>query len=246
VDFLRIGRSIRAIRVRANWRQSDLADRCGLSRSFVSKVERGMIRDVDLDRLERLCLALGADLDVRVRWRGEGLDRLLDEAHATLVDRLVGELQRVGWQTAVEVTFNEFGDRGSVDVLGWHERDRALLVVEVKSVVPDAQAALMPLDRKTRLGRKIGQLQGWEAATISRVLVVADRPINRRRINRLSSMFDAALPARNRAIRQWLRSPDRSISGLLFVSDSPVKGIRRRPAGRLRVNPGRRPRRSIG
>ena len=77
-------------------------------------MERGLIGDVDLDHLDRMCNALGADIDLRIRWRGEGLDRLLDEAHATLVDHVVRELQGLGWETAVEVTFNDYGDRKSV------------------------------------------------------------------------------------------------------------------------------------
>lgn len=246
MDPIRVGRSIRAIRIRLDWRQADLANRAGVSRSFVSKLERGLIRDVDLDRLDRTCQALGADLDVRVRWRGESLDRLLDEAHASIVDRVIRELHAADWATAVEVTFNEFGDRGSVDVLGWHPTSRSLLVVEVKSVVPDAQATLMPLDRKTRLGRKIGLLHGWEASTVSRLLVVSDRPINRRRVARLAATFDTAFPARNRAIRQWLRVPRDAISGLWFLSDSPAGGVRRAPAGRLRVNPPRKARIAVG
>jgi transcriptional regulator with XRE-family HTH domain len=246
MDRMRVGRSIRAIRVRLGWRQVDLATRAGVSRSFVSKVERGLLHDVDLDRLERICQALGADLEVRVRWRGEGLDRLLDEAHASLVERVVRELHAIGWETAREVTFNVYGDRGSVDVLGWQALSRSLLVVEVKSVVPDAQATLMPLDRKTRLGRKIGSPRGWEAATVSRVLVVSDRPINRRRVARLASTFDTALPVRNRAIRQWLRSPTGAISGLWFLSDAPGRGVRRGSSGRLRVNPPRKARPDVG
>ncbi len=207
-----------------------------MSRSFVSKVERGLIRDVDLDRLDRLCEVLGADLDIRVRWRGEGLDRLLDEAHASLVDRVVGRLESCAWTAAVEVTFNHFGDRGSVDVLGWHSRTRSLLVVEVKSVVPDAQATLMPLDRKTRLGPEIGLSRGWDAEAVSRVLVVADRPINRRRVARFASMFDAALPERNLAIRRWLLHPQGALAGLWFLSDSPGRGVGRTSGARLRVN----------
>src|SRR5688500_18816374 len=120
MDRLRVGRSLRAIRIRLGWRQIDTATAGGVSRSFVSQVERGFIHNADLERLERVCHALGADLDVRVRWRGEGLDRLLDEAHAVLVDRMVAELRLAGWEAAIEVTFNDFGERGSVDVLGWN------------------------------------------------------------------------------------------------------------------------------
>jgi transcriptional regulator with XRE-family HTH domain len=174
MDGLRIGRSVRAIRIHHRWRQADVAERAHVSRSFVSKIERGQIRASDLDRLERVCLALGAELDLRVRWRGEGLDRLLDEAHAILVDRFVRELVASGWEAAVEVTFNHFGDRGSIDIFGWHPTTRSILVVEVKSVVPDSQGTLMPLDRKARLAPVIGHERGRQSTTVSKLLVVAD------------------------------------------------------------------------
>jgi transcriptional regulator with XRE-family HTH domain len=232
---LQVGRSIRAIRIRLGWRQADLAAKTGGSRSFISKVERGLIGTIDVDALEGICRALGADLDLRVRWRGEGLDRLLDEAHAFLVDRIVAELQAAGWEVALEVTFNVFGDRGSIDVLAWHSARPSLLVIEVKSVVPDAQGTLMPLDRKVRLAPGIARDRGWNATSVSRLLVVGDRTMNRRRVTRLASLFDAALPVRGHAVRRWLRCPVGAVSALLFLSDSPGGGVGRTAAGRLRV-----------
>lgn len=119
-DPQRIGRSLRAIRIRLGWRQMDLALRAKVSRAFVSKVERGLFGSSEFAKVQAICAALGADLDVRVRWRGEGLDRLLDEGHATLVDLVVGLLRAAGWEVALEVTFNVYGDRGSIDILAWH------------------------------------------------------------------------------------------------------------------------------
>jgi transcriptional regulator with XRE-family HTH domain len=236
MDRLRLGRSVRALRIRLAWRQSDVAVAAGVSRSFISKVERGQARHSDLDRLERVCQALGADLDVRIRWRGEALDRLLDEAHAGLVDRMVGELRAAHWEIAIEVTFNDYGDRGSVDIVGWHPSTRSILIIEIKSVVADAQGTLMPLDRKTRLGAKIGRSRGWEADSVSKLLVIADGSTNRARVARLASTFDAALPVRNREVRRWLRAPNGAIAALLFLPDAPTGSVRRRSAARLRVN----------
>lgn len=236
----RIGRSLRAIRIRLRWRQADLAAKAGVSRSFVSKIERGLLATADFERVERISRVLGADFDVRIRWRGEGLDRLLDEAHAALVDATVAMLRAAGWEVAIEVTFNVFGDRGSIDVFAWHRATGTLLVIEVKSVVPDAQGTLLPLDRKVRLAPLIGRERRWDGASVSRLLVVGDRPINRRRVGQLAAMFDTALPVRGLAIRRWLKAPTGTISGLLFLSDSPAGGVRRRSAGRLRVNPPRR------
>ncbi|HEX8025704.1 MAG TPA: helix-turn-helix transcriptional regulator, partial [Candidatus Limnocylindrales bacterium] len=172
MDRLRIGRSVRPIRIRLNLTQAETAHRAGVSRPYVSRIERGLIGSTDFDSVERVCRALGADLDVRVRWRGEGLDLLLDEAHATLVDLVVRLLGPLGWTTALEVTFNAYGERGSIDVLAWQPTTRALLVVEVKSVFADAQGTLLPLDRKARLGRAIAADRTWEAASVSRLLVL--------------------------------------------------------------------------
>jgi transcriptional regulator with XRE-family HTH domain len=241
VDRLRIGRSIRVIRIRQGWRQLDLAVAAGVSRQFISNAERGVIRHSDLERLEHVCQALGAELDVRVRWRGEGLDLLLDEAHADLVERIVALLHAERWETALEVTFNEYGERGSIDILAWHRATKTLLVVEVKSVVADAQATLMPLDRKARLAPKVGQRLGWESRAVSRLLVVWDLSVNRRRLERLEAMFATAFPLRGRSVRRWLRRPEGSVSALLFVANATRGGTTRRATGRLRV---RRPERA--
>ena len=234
-DPLRLGRSIRAIRIRLGLRQSDVAAAARVSRSFVSSVERGQARGASIGKLAAVCVALGADLDVWIRWRGEGLDRLLDEGHATLVDQVVAKLRGGGWDVALEVTFNEFGERGSIDVLAWHPDSRSLLVVEVKSVVPDAQGTLAPLDRKTRLAPKIARDRGSDPVSVSRLLVIREGPTNRRRVARFGELFKAALPHRNAEVRRWIARPDGPLAGLLFLSYDKRDGTRRTTAGRTRV-----------
>jgi hypothetical protein len=207
----------------------------------ISRIELGVIGSTHLQSVLSVCAALGADLDVRVRWQGEGLDRLLDQAHAGLVERFVDMLRGAGWQVAVEATFNVFGERGSVDVLGWQAPTRSLLIGEIKSVVADAQGTLAPLDRKVRNGARIGQGRGWDPASISSALVVRDGSTNRRRIADLGSTFGAALPVRGTELRRWLRAPSGSIAALIFLPDAPQKGTRRRTGSWQRVNRPRYP-----
>jgi len=235
VDSLRVGRSLRALRIRRGWRQSDLAAASGVARSVVSRLELGALASTRLTSVESVCTALGADLDLRVRWHGEALDRLLDQTHAGLVERFVDLVRVTGWEVAVEVTFNVYGERGSVDVLGWHAATRSLLVGEIKSVVADAQGTLAPLDRKVRHGARIGQSRGWEPVTVSKVLVVGEGATNRRRIRDLAGTFEAALPARGTEFRRWLRAPTGSVAALMFLPDAPQKGTRRRGSGWQRV-----------
>src|SRR5262249_29427353 len=155
---------------RRGWRQFDVARRAGVSASTVSRVERGQLDEISVAALRRVTEALGAQLEIRCRWNGEGLDRLLDEAHAALVESFVERLQGESWQAAVEVSFSIRGERGSVDVLGFHAASRTLLIVEAKTVIPDAQAMLFSLDRKARLAGDIAAARGWTGEAVARLL----------------------------------------------------------------------------
>lgn len=180
-----------------------------------------------LDDVEAACRALGADLDVRVRWHGEGLDRLLDAAHAELVDAIVALLRALGWEAAVEVTFNHFGERGSIDVVGWHAVVRAILIVEVKSIVPDSQAMLSAHDRKVRLADVVAAERGWQPAVVGKLLVIAEGTTARRRVAELRNVFDSTYPDRAAEVRAWLRAPSGRLSGLLFLPIDHRDGTRR-------------------
>lgn len=178
---MRIGRAYRALRIRKRWRQQDLAEIVGVLRQLIAKVESGRIDDLQLGTLCRIGEGLGASVDVGVRWHGEGLDRLLDAAHAGLVDVVVERLQRMGWQTIVEASFSIRDERGSIDVLAFHPPTRMLLVVEVKSVVPATQATLHTIDRYVRLAPEIARRRGWTAAAVGRLLAVGASTTARRR-----------------------------------------------------------------
>jgi transcriptional regulator with XRE-family HTH domain len=240
VDALRFGRQFRALRIRSEKRQVDVSDDSGLSRLLIAAIDRGEIERVTVGAVVWAAAALGADVDVRVRWRGEHLDRLIDEAHAALVDATVRRLRRLGWIVDVEVSFAIWGERGSVDVLAFHPDFGALLIVEVKSAVADTQATLHGLDRKARLARDIVKGRPWAIHHVSRLLVVGASATSRRRIARLAGTYDAALPARGTTVRHWLARPTEPLSGLLFLSDDSHVGTRRRNPSRERVRTRRR------
>lgn len=167
--------------------------------------------------VERMAEALGARLSIRVYWHGDELDRLLDAAHAGIVDQVVAILVANGWEVIPEATFNNFGERGSIDVLAWHPGHRALLVIEVPSVVPDVQALLAGVDRKVRIAPAIAEERGWRVRTVSKLIVLPDDRTARRRIEAFAATFDRAFPARTRALRRWMANPTEAISGILFL-----------------------------
>lgn len=190
---------------------------------------------MSVGHLTHIAAALEADVDLRLRWRGDGLDRLLDQAHAELVDRVVEMLDETTWETAVEVSFSKWGERGSIDVFAQHRETRVVLVVEVKSVVPDSQAMLHALDRKTRLAPDIARDRGWTCRGVARLLVVGESSTSRRRIAALGAMYSVAFPTVGWAVRRWLRAPTGGMSGLLFLPYARAGSTSARSTGVQRV-----------
>jgi transcriptional regulator with XRE-family HTH domain len=207
MDLQKFGRSVRALRHRLGLRQVDLAGRCGTSQVAVSRVERGDLAGVSVGSIEALVVAPGGELDVRVRWRGEQLDRLLDSAHTAIGESLVRTLTGLGWECAVEVTFWIRGEKGAVDLPAWHPPTGRLLVIENKSVVPDLQSMLSSLHRKVRLAREIAAQRGWRVSGIGSVIVLSATAANRARAAEFEATLKAALPQDGRDVRRWLANP---------------------------------------
>jgi len=237
MDPVRFGNDMRLLRRRRGWTQQHLADVARVPRWVVSAAERGDGDRIGFDRLAPIVRVLGGYLSVRILFQGEGLDRLRDQRHAALVERMVGRLLDHGWEIVTEVSFNFYGERGSIDILAWHPGTGALLVVEVKSVVPEIGGMLMTLDRKVRLAPELARARGWEPTSISRLLVLPEHRTARRRIEELAATFRLAFPQRNREVSRWLRKPDGTLSGLLFLPPDQPGDSRQA----LRLNRRRRP-----
>ena len=228
MDPVRFGLAIRALRRRRGWAQEELADRAEVSQAAVSRAERGDARSQTVRTLERIAEALGARASLRLFWRGEELDRLLDAAPAGLVEQVIAILRANGWEVVPEATFNVYGERGSVDVLAFHPALGALLIVEVKSVVPDMQAMLAGIDRKVRLGASLAKDRGWRIRSVSRLLVLPDDRTARRRLADHTATIDQPLPLRTVAVRRWIARPVGSMGGVLFLPSSQSTTARQR------------------
>lgn len=70
MSWMRVGRSVRAIRLRLGLRQSDVAERARVSRSSVSLLERGFATRLSVAVVQAIAAALGARLDPRLTWQG--------------------------------------------------------------------------------------------------------------------------------------------------------------------------------
>jgi transcriptional regulator with XRE-family HTH domain len=210
-----LARSVRHLRRRRGWRQSDLAERASVSRQTISRIECGQLGGARIRTIGRELEARDATGDLVVRWEGERLDRPIDADHAAIVGSSVDLLRALGWQTQVEVSFNHFGDRGRVDILARHAARSLLLVVEMKSAIGDSQEMLGRLDVKARLGATLAP------AAVVRALVIGDSRAARRHVASLEPML-ASFSPRGRQAVAWLRQPiEAAPHGLLWFAKVP-------------------------
>lgn len=206
MDDRRIGRALRALRVRRRLTQAALAVKSGIDRSKISRIERGHLDRVPYGDIVTLATALDSRLELELLWRGASLDRLIDAAHARLVAAIVEWLTGLGWTCLTEVSFAIRGERGSIDVFAAHPIG-ALAVIEAKATVGEANQTLISLDRKVRLGPEIARERGLHGGPVAGILVVASTTSARRRIAANDTVFRASLPASGVQCRRWLRAP---------------------------------------
>ena len=109
VENRQVGRLLRAVRIRLNLRQVDVADRAGVSQTVVSDIELGRLEDVGLRSTRSVARVLEVRLALSAQWRGGEADRLLDRAHASIVEHVVATLRSLSWEVIPEFTFNVYG-----------------------------------------------------------------------------------------------------------------------------------------
>jgi transcriptional regulator with XRE-family HTH domain len=219
MDDGKFGMAMRAARMHRGWRQRDLARAVGLSDGTISRVERGHIDAVAVGTLRRIARELDIRIEVMLRSRSANLERLVAARHAELGEAVIRWLAGIeGWVIRPEVSFSRFGERGVIDLLAWHPRRRALLVIELKTAIVDVGELLGTLDRKLRNAWEVARGLGWDPVSVSAALIVAEGPTNRRRIETHAATFTASLPDRVLRLRAWLRDPLGQVRGLLFFS----------------------------
>jgi transcriptional regulator with XRE-family HTH domain len=217
MDDARFGRLIRMLRQRRGWRQVDLAARAGVGVSVVARLEAGRLGPIRTATLRTIVGAFGLSFDAGLRGLGAEQDRLLDEKHALVLGSGASWLKGLGWVTAVEVSYSEYGERGSIDILAWHPSSATVLVIEVKTELASVEATLRKHDEKARLARTISRREGWQPRSVARLLVLPEDRTQRRNVERHSAVLGSAYPLGTRAVRAWCRNPSGPMSGLMFL-----------------------------
>ena len=191
-----------------------------MSQSVISELEHGRVAGMTVGIVRGIAAVLDASTELQLRGLGADADRLLDERHARLVGATLDILLAVGWTVRPEVSYSEWGERGSIDLLGWHGSTRSLLVVEVKTELASLEGTLRKHDEKVRLGPIVATRRlGWDPLTVSRLLVLPATRTTSRNLAAHAGVLDAAYPTRGRRVRTWWSRPTGELSGLLLVTD---------------------------
>jgi hypothetical protein len=200
-------------------------------------IERGHGDRLAVATVRRVFAALDARWEPTVSWRGGDLDRLLDEDHARLAGDVSRRLAAAGWEVAVEVTYSEYGERGSIDVIGVRRDLVAIVVVEVKSELTTIEGTIRKLDEKVRIVRdSLGRARfGFTPRIVGRLIVLPSTNVARRRVARSADVLDVAFRDRGSVVRSWLRKPKGDLGGIIFVSDTNPGGDKRADGGPKRV-----------
>jgi transcriptional regulator with XRE-family HTH domain len=218
----RVGLAFRAVRRRRGLRQADVAERAGTHQTTVSKLERGHLDPLALRTIRPIAAVLEVSVAIAPRWSRGDIDRLLDEQHAALVEAATATLRPLQWTVLPEYTFSHFGERGSVDLVGWQPLAAALLLVEAKSRLVDLQDLLASTDRKRRLvPMLLASERGWRAASIGSVVVMPEGSLARNAVARHRATIGARFPGRTTEVRRWLANPRGPLAAVWFLPLKP-------------------------
>jgi transcriptional regulator with XRE-family HTH domain len=139
-----LSREMRAARLDRGLSQAVTGRAFGLSGGQVSRIERGLVRELSINTAARLLAVLGLEISVRVFPAGEPVR---DRAHLALLGRLRVRLhRRLAWRTEVAVPIP--GDLRAWDATiggtGW------LIGVEAETPPRDVQALERRIHLKAR------------------------------------------------------------------------------------------------
>ena len=182
-----MGRVLRMLRLRREWRQSDVGEKAGISSSAVGRHENGLIGSVSA--LEQHAAVFALRVEVRVVGRAGSLIRLADEEHARIVEMVVAWFREHGFITEPEASFSEWGERGRIDLLASDPASGTLVIVEVKTQLLDLQDLFGSLNVKERLAATIAERRGWKVTRCVTVLAVAHSAANRTVVREHPSLF---------------------------------------------------------
>jgi len=190
------GQICREVRLALDVTQQQVANRVGVSRGYVGKVERGTANP-SIDLVEAIASALGIELDLVARSPVVHDERRhSDSVHARCSAHVDRRLRALGLAVAREVEVVHGRSHGWIDILAFDRRTGTLLLVEIKTRLDDLGAIERQFSWYERSAWALARDLGWAPRQMRSWLVaLASEEIEQvLRTNR--DLFDHAFPGR--------------------------------------------------
>ena len=200
-------------RIALDLTQQQVADRVGVSRSYIAKVERETA-DPALSMVERIAEALGLGITFDFRPPRFPVGRpIRDALHARCSAYVDRRLRARGLITAREVEIVHGASHGWIDILAFDPVSGTLLVIEIKTRFDDLGALERQVSWYERMAWQAARRLGWRPRrVVSLVLALASDEVESVvRVHR--DVFRLAFPVRAAKVAAMLLDPSSAISG---------------------------------
>ena len=197
----RMGREIRASRLRRRLTQAQAAARARISRSTWSRMENGKGGGQTVDAWQRVGLAVGRPL--RVDFGRDALETTSDAGHLEGQELLLRLLRMGGSRRFVELPTRPADSRRAVDVAALDERLGVLIVVQVWNTFGDLGSAVRGFDRELAAAAEVAAGMGFPGATVAGCWAVVDNRSNRTLVAQYPEFFATRFPGSSFA---WARA----------------------------------------
>lgn len=187
-QLARLGAEVRAGRERKRATQRDLGALVGISQSAVSRAERGLGGGLTVDLWQRLGLAVGRPLDVRLQ--RDVLGETADAGHLAIQELVLRLGRRAGYSGTFELHTRPTEPWRSVDVGLLDERRGRLVLVECWNTIGDVGAAVRSSERKRAESDVLAVARfGERTPIVATVWVVRASARNRALVRRYPEVF---------------------------------------------------------
>ena len=191
-----IGREVRQSRERRNWTQQELAERAGISRHIVGRIERGTTR-LDVDVLQRIGVALNRYLEIR--FGRDALEQPADAGHLAMQELVLRLGRANGFVGEFEVPTRPAEPWRSIDVVLASRARRLMILNECWNTFGDVGMAARATMRKAAELEALAAARWGPDVTVRVVWIVRATARNRVLLARYPEIFASRFPGSSRS-----------------------------------------------
>lgn len=214
----RLGREIRASRLRRKLTQAQAAARARISRSTWSRIENGRGAGQTIDAWQRVGLAVGRPL--RIDFGSDPEESATsDGGHLEGQELILRLMRATGHRRFVELPTRPADSRRAIDIVALDDRRRSMLVVQVWNTFGDLGSAVRGFDRELAATAEVAAGMGFPDATITGCWAVVDNRANRALVARYPEFFATRFPGSSFAWARAIRTgaPPPQAAGIVWL-----------------------------